>query len=676
MTTIDHPPTDQAPTATTSRTWCCPVCGQAADESTLPCTSLPLADARARWPQLAQAEPDTTVDGVAFLDVCGDCAAPERPAPIVTERAATAQTAPAAYSAPNSSDSSASLEMPLAWIAPSTINPRTHFDAGELAELAASLRAHGMLEPIVVRPVDATMRLYGPPPYYTIIAGERRWRAAGVAEMDTVPVRVFVGIDDKKALELAIVENLQRVDLDPIEEAEGYRKLHDVVGLKQGQIAAAVKRSQPAIAKALGLLDLPEDVRTRIGARELTASHGVALARFKAFPKLQSRFAKWAAESGATTKELERGIPFEREAIDAGLIVRVDTYRAGFDTKVCETCPFDAYRKATQSYGHLCLNVAHYRELQAQGKREEEERTAAAIERAKAIAQPQERPPAAVGDDGARPAAPPRGDVATPETRPADLPLLQDIPWDKRKDLRGDRVPAGCSDACPCRSRALLSRGGPERIVSICIDPARYDELMAAEKRAEKAGARAAMKATLAAVDAHLQSLTDVGWEELVLLATVAINRGTKDVRVAAIERHAPALRAKAEQSYSITFDDLKSLARMELVGLAVDVVLRDELYRHHENGYNSSGTAYTTWYTGAIAARRQPTGQTAGGLDVFPCHDCGATIAPDEFQAHIRAVGRPRRSYCARHAAQAIISRADDESVSVVNAPADAEEG
>ncbi|MDR0951344.1 MAG: ParB/RepB/Spo0J family partition protein [Oscillospiraceae bacterium] len=146
--------------------------------------------------------------------------------------------------------------------------PRHHFDEEALSVLADSIARHGMLQPITVR------RL--PNGYYQIIAGERRWRAARLAGLQTVPVRVMTA-DDRRTAELALVENLQREDLNPVEEARGYAKLMEEYGLTQDETAQSVGKSRPAIANSLRLLGLPMEVIGLLEDGSLSAGHARAL---------------------------------------------------------------------------------------------------------------------------------------------------------------------------------------------------------------------------------------------------------------------------------------------------------------------------------------------------------------------------------------------------------------
>ena len=165
-------------------------------------------------------------------------------------------------------DESALLTLPISKVEPRSEQPREYFDEQALNDLADSIAQYGMIQPIVARKLDSG--------YYQIIAGERRWRAARLAGLEEVPVRV-IEADDRRTAELALVENLQREDLNPIEEAKGYRSLIDDYGLTQEEAARSVGRSRPAITNSLRLLGLSPAVMTLVERRELSAGHARAL---------------------------------------------------------------------------------------------------------------------------------------------------------------------------------------------------------------------------------------------------------------------------------------------------------------------------------------------------------------------------------------------------------------
>ncbi len=158
--------------------------------------------------------------------------------------------------------------LPISRVEPRSDQPRSRFDDAALEELTDSIRQHGLIQPITVRKIDGG--------YYQIIAGERRWRAARAAGLTEIPVRV-VEADDRRAMELALVENLQREDLNPIEEARGYRTLMQEYGLTQEDAAAAVGKSRPAVANALRLLGLSDAAQRLVEDGTLSAGHARAL---------------------------------------------------------------------------------------------------------------------------------------------------------------------------------------------------------------------------------------------------------------------------------------------------------------------------------------------------------------------------------------------------------------
>ena len=154
-------------------------------------------------------------------------------------------------------------------IEPRRDQPRKTFDPESLSSLADSIAANGLIQPILVRPSESSA-------LYSIVAGERRWRAARMAGLSEVPV-VIIDADDRKAAEYALVENIQREDLNPIEEAEGLKSLIEDYNLTQEQAAKRVGKSRAAIANALRLLELPDEVISLVGHKSLSAGHARAL---------------------------------------------------------------------------------------------------------------------------------------------------------------------------------------------------------------------------------------------------------------------------------------------------------------------------------------------------------------------------------------------------------------
>ena len=185
--------------------------------------------------------------------------------------------------------------LPLQKVEPNRSQPRQDFDEEELAALAESISVHGIIQPLTVREL--------PTGYYQIIAGERRWRAARMAGLREVPA-VIIEADDKKAMELALIENLQRQDLNPVEEALGYRSLMEDYGLTQENTAARVGKSRPAVANALRLLHLCPEVLEKVREGALSAGHARAVLSLKT-EKKQKEAAQKIIALGLSVRQAE-----------------------------------------------------------------------------------------------------------------------------------------------------------------------------------------------------------------------------------------------------------------------------------------------------------------------------------------------------------------------------------
>src|SRR5688500_17001490 len=188
-------------------------------------------------------------------------------------------------------------EIDIDLIRPNPEQPRTRFAAGALEELAQSIAANGVVQPIVLRRSGTG---------YEIVAGERRWRAAQLAGLRKIPAAIKE-VSDDKLLELALIENIQREELNPIEEASAYRKLIDTVGLTQEEVANRVGKDRTLIATTLRLLKLPEDIRKLIEEGRLSAGHGRALLLTDDVT-VQRRIARSIIEKSLSVRETERSV--------------------------------------------------------------------------------------------------------------------------------------------------------------------------------------------------------------------------------------------------------------------------------------------------------------------------------------------------------------------------------
>ena len=220
-----------------------------------------------------------TVEGSDFVRMEQDAQAAES-APVHAREARTEEapsTAPAASTNSSSDqvriqaivnrDAKVDGEVPLSKVVPNPDQPRTQFKKEEIEELAASIEKEGLLQPVVVRKVGEG---------YQIIAGERRWQACKSLGMKNIPIRIIEATDDK-AVELALIENIQRSDLNPIEEAYGYKRLMERRGMTQSEVAHAVSKGRSTVANALRLLDLPEDAQQLLYEEKISAGHARAI---------------------------------------------------------------------------------------------------------------------------------------------------------------------------------------------------------------------------------------------------------------------------------------------------------------------------------------------------------------------------------------------------------------
>ena len=204
----------------------------------------------------------------------------------------------------NAADAGSAVELKTTELEPNRDQPRQDFDEEALASLADSIKEFGILQPIVVRSHSGR---------YQIVAGERRWRAAMKAGCQTVPV-VIKELDDAEVAQLALIENLQRSDLNPVEEALAYKRLITVFGLSQEQLAQKVGKSRPAVANSLRLLDLDPDTLELL--REGTLSASAARTMLAAKSPAVLRKMREAAMNGASIRELERMAKEEPETVE------------------------------------------------------------------------------------------------------------------------------------------------------------------------------------------------------------------------------------------------------------------------------------------------------------------------------------------------------------------------
>ena len=196
------------------------------------------------------------------------------------------------------SQNGGSVSLPTSQVEPGLNQPRKHFDEESLADLSESIRQHGILQPLTVRRLASG--------YYQIIAGERRWRAARMAGLSEIPAMI-VEADDRKVMELGLIENLQREDLNPMEEAMGYQSLIKDYGLTQEEVSQRVSKSRPTVANAMRLLQLPQEVQWLIEQGSITAGHGRAMLPL-ANPEVEIAMAEEVMRKNLSVREVEERV--------------------------------------------------------------------------------------------------------------------------------------------------------------------------------------------------------------------------------------------------------------------------------------------------------------------------------------------------------------------------------
>ncbi|MGI5895377.1 MAG: ParB/RepB/Spo0J family partition protein [Oscillospiraceae bacterium] len=196
----------------------------------------------------------------------------------------------------NTDETQGAVTLKIGEIEPNREQPRKRFEEEALTQLAESIRTHGVIQPLLVRPLAGGG--------YQLVAGERRWRAARMAGLTEVPV-VVKDLSEQETMEIALIENLQREDLNPIEEALGYQELMDAYGFTQEQVAKRVGKSRSAVANALRLIGLPEEVRPLLESGSLSAGHARALLALEDKAQMVET-ARLAVDKGLSVRELEK----------------------------------------------------------------------------------------------------------------------------------------------------------------------------------------------------------------------------------------------------------------------------------------------------------------------------------------------------------------------------------
>lgn len=381
------------------------------------------------------------------------------------------------------------MEIEIDLVYPSKLNPRQEFDEAALQELASSIRQHGLLQPILVRPVSQTIMKNGvgaAQMVYEIVAGERRWRACKLIELPTI-LAVVDEMDEKTHVQLALIENLQRQDLNPMEEARGYAELNRVCGLKQSEIAASVNRSQPSIANKMRLLKLPLEVQEKISAGELSPAHGIALGRFDGFSEIQKVIAEHAIADKLTSKDLENGIRGSHILTQKGLMSYLPWQYESIEKACRKECPFSAYHHTGGS--GVCFNPPCLKEKESQAQQTKEEEKQQKISAA----------------------------IENGETSPVKM---HDFEYGSYNELTDSNTPSGCLSECLQRVAATSHSGVP---TVICLDVKCHKRLRTADTKAANKNKNATAAENLKKIKEVIDGLTEISPQEISFLCAMVL---------------------------------------------------------------------------------------------------------------------------------------------------------
>ena len=357
--------------------------------------------------------------------------------------------------------------LPVAQIGPNPFQPRTSFDAAEMDELVESVRAHGVLQPVTIRtakPDDKeehgksnatnghTNGHKNSPVRYHLVTGERRLRACKQAGRKTIPAIIRDDLSDVAAAELALVENVQRSNLSIMDEAAGYKRLMVRFRMKEERIAKKVGKSVATIKETMKLLSLPEPVQKLLSNKSLTPSHGQHLLRLAPFEPVCLLVAQKAVKDKLTATSLGAALlPNVQELKQKGLVVELD-YKTQFDWKAeCGNCPHKAYVQS--GYSSYCLKPLEWKQKNETARELKQQEATRVMEEAR--------------QEG-------RTAVETDKLPPGSY-----------RDLTFASLPAGCTGACPCRGETTDPRD-PTKKLPVCLDPKRFSELVAAERKAHE----------------------------------------------------------------------------------------------------------------------------------------------------------------------------------------------
>jgi ParB family chromosome partitioning protein len=362
--------------------------------------------------------------------------------------------------------------LPVGEIAPNPYQPRTGFDPQEMLELVASVRAHGVLQPVTVRTLkpEPDAEPAGSNGHagnnghakrssaqtmlrYHLVSGERRLRACKEANRKFVPAIIRDDLSDGAVAELALIENVQRSNLNVMEEAAAYKRLMLEFRLKEERLAKKVGKSAQTIKDLIKLLALPKEVQPLIAGKQISVSHGQLLLKLAPFERVCVQVAQYAVQHKVTATALELALlPNARALKEQKLLVELG-HKTAFDWKSeCGNCPHKAY--VASGYSSYCLRPEEWQKKQDAAIEQQQQEAARVMEEAR--------------QEGKQ------------------VVEVEKLPANSYRNLSYMSIlPAGCSGACPCRGEAADPRDPTQRI-PICLQPERFSELVRAEREAQE----------------------------------------------------------------------------------------------------------------------------------------------------------------------------------------------
>lgn len=510
-------------------------------------------------------------------------------------------------------------------------NPRTNFDEEALKRLADDIKERGVLQPVVVRPMKEPDGQYE----YELIAGERRWRASYMAGRTAIPAIIRMVPSNEEALEIAIIENLIREEIDPIDFANGLFALSEM-GYTQAEIGEKVHLPQSAVANYFRLRKLPEAVQKHIQEGTLTRAHGVALCSYSDYPDACEALAEIAILRRATSKDLEGKLRhyLAQELVEKkkdGQKIACFVHGEGVRSRL----PAEMLKKTEYDYD-LCLDAQAANEAEAKLQQDLDAEAARQVEEARqALAAAQsDRPWTTPVEDSENSS---NGFIELKVPSPLEAPAvtslvdagkldvsklvhMKSLRWDQY-EIVSREPPAGCTEECSCRCPAVNHSG---TVITICTNPKRYKEFRAAQERVAKKEARGALKGRMSDVQNRIES----GAPEVTLCAAVLLayrtlrSAGQKRVQ-AIVHRRGLALDASLASSYD---SGAEAKFRAQLMTLPVDTLLtlcvEASLQQEADNSLDygtSASTPDIAWFlrhtpertADLIVAQSAPTGQT-----------------------------------------------------------------